>query len=62
MHIVHRLSKHLGPEYRNLVRRIRKAGARYMDETSWRIDGRNTYVWVFVTEAESPGMVQSPCD
>ena len=53
MHIVHQLSKHLGPEYRNLVRRIRKAGARYMDETSWRIDGRNTYVWVFVTEAES---------
>ncbi len=53
MHIVHQLSRHLGPEYRRLVRRIRMARARYMDETTWRIDGRNTYLWVFVTEAES---------
>ena len=53
MHIVRQLSKHLGPEYRRLVRRVRKARARYMDETTWRTDGRNSYVWVFVTEAES---------
>jgi hypothetical protein len=53
MHIVHQLSRHLGPDYRNHVKRIRKARARYMDETSWRIDGRNSYIWVFVTEAES---------
>ena len=53
MNIVHQISRHLGPEYRRLVRRIRKAKARYMDETTWRIDGRNTYMWVFVTEAES---------
>ena len=53
MHIVHQLSRHLGPDYRNLVKRIRKARARYMDETSWRIDGRNSYMWIFVTEAES---------
>ena len=53
MHIVHQVSKYLGPEYRNLVRRIRKTGAKYMDETSWRIDGRNSYVCAFVTEVES---------
>ena len=53
MHIVHRLSKHLGPKYRNLVMRIRKAKARYIDETSWRIDGKNRYMWAFATEAES---------
>ena len=53
MHIVHQVSRHLGPEYRRLVRRIRKAKARYTDETTWRIDGKNRYMWVFVTEAES---------
>jgi len=34
MHIIHQLSKLLGPKYRNLVGRIRKAEARYIDETS----------------------------
>ncbi|MHB1662417.1 MAG: IS66 family transposase, partial [Thermoplasmataceae archaeon] len=53
MHIVHQLSRHLGQKYRNLVKRIRKARARYIDETPWRIDGKNRYMWVFVTEAES---------
>ncbi|MEM0136071.1 MAG: transposase [Thermoplasmatales archaeon] len=40
-------------EYRKLVGKIRKVRERYMDETTWRIDGKNTYLWVFVTEPES---------
>ena len=53
MHIIHQLSIHLGSAYRNLVGRIRKAKSRYIDETSWRVDGKNRYMWVFVTEGES---------
>lgn len=53
MNIIHLLSKHLGRGYRSLVRRVRKAGARYMDETSWRVSGKNMYMWAFVTEAEA---------
>ena len=53
MNIIRLLSRHLGPKYRNLVRRIRRAKARYIDETPWRIDGKNRYMWAFITEAES---------
>lgn len=53
MHIVRQLSRHLGKEYGRLVRRVRKAGSRYMDETSWRVNGKNMYMWAFVTEAEA---------
>jgi len=35
------------------VRRIRRSESRYIDETSWRVDGKNRYMWVIVTEAES---------
>ncbi|MEM0135568.1 MAG: transposase [Thermoplasmatales archaeon] len=40
-------------ECRKLVGKIRKLRARYTDETTWRIDGKSTYLWVFVTEPES---------
>lgn len=53
MNIVRLLSRHLGSRYRNLVRRIRRAKARYVDETSWRIDGENRYMWAFITESEA---------
>jgi len=53
MHILKQLSKYLGKDYKKLVKRIRKAKARYADETSWRINGKNTYMWVFVTDGES---------
>ena len=53
MHIVKQLSKYLGKDYKKLVKRIRKAKARYIDETSWRINGKNTYMWAFVTEGET---------
>lgn len=53
MNMSHLLSKHLGSAYLSLVRSIRKTESMYIDETSWRVDGKNGYTWVFVTEAES---------
>jgi len=53
MHILKQLSKYLGKDYKKLVKRIRKAKARYTDETSWRINGKNTYMWAFVTDGET---------
>ena len=45
IHIVHLISRHLGTEYRNLIGKVRKARARYIDETSWRIHDMNSYMW-----------------
>lgn len=53
IYIIHQLSRHHGSAHRNLVGRIRKAKSRYIDETSWRVDGKNRYIWVFVTEGKS---------
>ncbi len=51
--ILYQLSDALGSEYDELVQAVRKAPSRYMDTTSWRNNGENTALWVFVTKAEA---------
>ena len=36
------------PFYRTMLRDIRDAPSRHMDETTWRIDGRSAWMWTFV--------------
>ncbi|EQD78514.1 hypothetical protein B1B_00684 [mine drainage metagenome] len=50
--ILSQLSVSLGDEYANLINTIREAPSRYMDTTSWRIDGENYNMWTFVTKGE----------
>ena len=51
--ILYQLSDALGTEYLRLLDEIRKAPSRHMDTTSWRENGVNTDLWVFVTKAEA---------
>jgi len=47
------VAKAFGPFYRGLKKLIRRARARNMDDTSWRIFGEDRNLWVFVTKAEA---------
>lgn len=43
------LKDYLGKEYSELRKRIRKARARYKDETGWRKNGKTFWAWVCAT-------------
>lgn len=53
IHILSQVAKAFGPYYEQLVQDIRNAPARYIDETTWRINGENVYLWAFVTKWEA---------
>jgi len=53
IHILSQVAKAFGPYYNQLVRDIRNAPARHIDETTWRINGKNVYLWAFVTKWET---------
>ncbi|NLV26558.1 MAG: IS66 family transposase [Methanomicrobiales archaeon] len=44
------ISEALGPYYDELISEVRTAEARYMDETSWRENGKNVWMWAFVVK------------
>ncbi len=45
-----KLGEFLGDDYEKLKKDIREAAARYDDETGWRVLGRGSWLWVFVSE------------
>lgn len=53
IHILSQVADAFGPYYEQLLQEIRKAPARYIDETSWRINGQNVWLWAFVTRGET---------
>lgn len=44
---IKRLAKWLEGQYQDLIRRMRASPHVHVDETGWRIDGRNFWLWVF---------------
>lgn len=42
-----RLAKWLDGQYQDLIRRMRASPHVHVDETGWRIDGRNFWLWAF---------------
>ena len=44
------ISEALGPYYDELISEVRTADARYMDETSWREQGKTIWMWAFVVK------------
>lgn len=42
-----RIARWLRGEYEQLMLRMRASGVIHADETSWRIDGKNAWAWVF---------------
>jgi len=53
IHILDQVARAFGPFYQQLLQDIRCAPARNMDETSWRINGENAQLWVFVSKGET---------
>ncbi len=53
IHILDQMAEAFGPLYEQLVQDLRDAPARGIDETSWRIDGENVWLWAFITRGEA---------
>jgi transposase len=49
MEVFHRLGRLFGGVPQKLIEEYRRAPVRHADETSWRTDGKNGYVWLFAT-------------
>lgn len=48
--ILNQLSKAFGSYYQELVEKIRQALIKHIDETGWRINGRNHWLWIFINK------------
>jgi len=49
-HICSMIADEFGEYYAQLENEVREAHVRYIDETSWRENGNNLWMWVFVTK------------
>ena len=49
---VHQVARAAGPEVGEVLERIRSSPVVHADETGWRENGRNGYVWTFSTPTE----------
>lgn len=45
-----KLKKQLGSNYAEILKEIRKAKVKHADETSWRVQGKNNWCWLFATQ------------
>lgn len=52
MNITRKVSKRLFLPYQELIKRIRKAKAIYVDETEIKVDGKTYHLWTFVSDTE----------
>ena len=52
-HILDQMARVFEPYYEQMVGDMRRRSARYIDETGWRIDGNNVWLWAFVTKWEA---------
>lgn len=48
--MMHRARNWLGYKYDDILEQIRSANIKYADETSWRVNGMNNWLWGFFTD------------
>lgn len=48
--IFHNIAKIFAPVVQKLINEYRQSAVRHADETGWRTNGKNGYVWLFATE------------
>ena len=48
--ILRQLSEAFGDYYSELEEKIKKSLAKHIDETSWRINGKNYWLWIFINK------------
>lgn len=52
-HILEQLAEAFGQYYDQIIEDIKNAAARNLDETTWRINGENKWLWAFITKTEA---------
>jgi transposase len=50
VNMVAEVARLFGPAYARLIRLMRQQAAIHIDETGWRVDGQNHWLWVFVND------------
>jgi transposase len=48
--ILNQLSEAFGDYYNELEQKIKEALVKHIDETSWRINGKNNWLWIFIND------------
>jgi len=48
--VLNQLSEAFGDYYTELEQKIREALVKYIDETGWRINGKNNWLWIFIND------------
>ena len=48
--ILKQLSKAFGDHYEDLEKKIKEALVKHIDETSWRVNGKNNWLWIFINK------------
>jgi len=48
--ILNQLKEAFGNYYEVLLNKMREARAKHIDETSWRINGKNNWLWIFINK------------
>lgn len=51
--ILFRTKRWFGPRYQTLLKQIRASPVKHADETGWRINGVNSWLWAFLTRNEA---------
>ena len=49
-HILNQLKEAFGEYYENLLKKMQEASSKHIDETSWRINGKNNWLWIFINK------------
>jgi len=48
--IIDRVAEEFGPEYERMAKELKKMKSIYADETSWYINGKLVWLWIFINE------------
>jgi len=51
--MVQKIAVLFGPRFETLKQEMRRLKVKYVDETGWRINGRNHWLWAFIAEQEA---------
>ena len=46
--MLEQVAQAFGPHYKELEQKIRDASVKHIDETGWRINGKNHWLWIFI--------------
>ena len=57
-HILNQLKDAFGDYYETIVKKMQEASTKHIDETGWRIDGINNWLWIFINKEVALYIIQ----